>query len=135
MAAGLNQFVGIGNLTAKPEVTYTKSGTARCKFAIAINRRHKDAAEQWVDEVTFVPIIVWGERGETVAKYLDKGRQVCVTGRLRIDSFENADGNRVKVIEIVASDVQFLGKKPEGTTPATTEDEDSPEIAEEEVPF
>jgi len=109
MSASLNRVILIGNLTADPEMRYTPSGTARTRFSIAINRQYKDGSGQLQEETTFVPIITWGSQAENCANYLSKGRSVAVEGRLRIDSFENAEGERRKVVEVVASSVQFLG--------------------------
>ena len=140
MAASLNRIILIGNLTADPELRYTPSGTARTRFSIAINRQYKNASGQLQEETTFVPIVTWGSQAENCANYLSKGRSVAVEGRLRIDSFENAEGERKKVIEVVASSVQFLGGAPRsGDAPAKTAAPPSssePEASTtEEVPF
>ncbi len=107
--AGLNRVILIGNLTDDPELRYTQNGTARARFRVAINRRWRDRDGQLQEETTFVPVVVWGPQAETCANYLEKGRLVAVEGRLRIDSFETAEGERRKVVEVVADTVQFLG--------------------------
>lgn len=107
--AGLNRVILIGNLTDDPELRYTQSGTARTRFSIAINRRYRDKEGNLQDDTTFVPIVVWGPQAENCANYLGKGRQVAIDGRLRIDSFQTAEGERRKVAEVVAETVQFLG--------------------------
>ena len=140
MAASLNKVILIGNLTADPELKYTPSGTARTRFSIAVNRQYKDSAGQLKEEVTFVPIITWGTQAENCANYLSKGRSVAVEGRLRIDSFENAEGERRKVIEVVAQNVQFLGGPPRsatepGTVPPTSDQSTKGKEEDEEVPF
>jgi len=140
MAASLNRIILIGNLTADPELRYTPSGTARTRFSIAINRQYKNASGQLQEETTFVPIVTWGSQAENCANYLSKGRSVAVEGRLRIDSFENAEGERKKVVEVVASSVQFLGGAPRsGDAPAkaaTPPSDSKPEASTtEEVPF
>jgi len=140
MAASLNRIILIGNLTADPELRYTSSGTARTRFSIAVNRQYKNASGQLQEETTFVPIVTWGSQAENCANYLSKGRSVAVEGRLRIDSFENAEGERKKVVEVVASSVQFLGGAPRsGDAPAKTAAPPSssePEASTtEEVPF
>ena len=146
MAASLNRVILIGNLTADPELRYTPSGTARTRFAIAVNRQYKDSSGQLQEEVTFVPIVTWGTQAENCANYLTKGRSVAVEGRLRIDSFETAEGERRKVVEVVASTVQFLGGPPRGSEPkeapggnAASSGPESPasdaQPSEEEVPF
>ncbi|MCI2424734.1 single-stranded DNA-binding protein [Candidatus Acetothermia bacterium] len=109
MAASLNKVILIGNLTTDPELKYTPGGTARTRFSIALNRKYKDAQGAWQDEVTFIPIVTWGSQAENCANYLSKGRSVAVEGRLRIDTFETPEGERKKVIEVVAQSVQFLG--------------------------
>ena len=114
MSASLNSVTLIGNLTADPELKETQSGTARGRFSIAVNRRWKDSSGALQDEVTFVPIVTWGSQAENCAKFLSKGRSVAVQGRLRIDSFENAEGEKKRVIEVIASNVQFLGGNPGG---------------------
>ncbi len=140
MAASLNRIILIGNLTADPELKYTPSGTARTRFSIAVNRQYKNSSGQLQEETTFVPIVTWGSQAENCANYLSKGRSVAVEGRLRIDSFENAEGERKKVVEVVASSVQFLGGAPRsGDAPAKTAAPPSssePEASTtEEVPF
>lgn len=140
MAASLNRVILIGNLTADPELKYTSSGTARTRFSIAINRQYKDSTGQLKDEVTFIPIVAWGTQAENCAQYLTKGRSVAVDGRLRIDTFETAEGDRRKVIEVVASNVQFLGGPPRspsepGTVPPSSEQLTQGAKDEEEVPF
>ena len=140
MAASLNRVILIGNLTADPELRYTPSGTARTRFSIAVNRQCKNASGQLQEDTTFVPIVTWGSQAENCANYLSKGRSVAVEGRLRIDSFENAEGERKKVVEVVASTVQFLGGAPRsGDAPAQTAapaSSSEPEASTtEEVPF
>ena len=141
--AGLNRVVMIGNLTDDPELRYTQNGTARTRFSIAINRSWRDREGNMKDEVTFVPVVVWGPQAEHCANFLSKGRPVAVDGRLRIDTFETQEGERKKVVEVVAEAVQFLGSgggrpseassSSEAATPPNTEKE--PPAGEEEVPF
>ena len=109
MSASLNKVILIGNLTADPELKYTTSGTARAKFSIAINRKYKDSSGEWKEDVTFVPRTTWGPLAENCSNYLSKGRSVAIDGRLRISSFENKEGNKIKMTEVVAQSVQFLG--------------------------
>lgn len=140
MAAGLNKVILIGNLTGDPELKYTPSGTARTRFSVAINRQYKDGSGQLKEEVTFVPIVTWGAQAENCANYLSKGRSVAVEGRLRIDSFENAEGERKKVVEVVAQSVQFLGgpsrtSEGPGTAPPERSQATADQVEDEEVPF
>lgn len=133
--AGLNKVIMIGNLTHDPELKYTQSGTARTRFSIAVNRKYRDQEGELQEETTFVPVVVWGNQAESCANYLSKGRQVAVDGRLRIDSFETEEGEKRKVVEIVAWNVQFLGRKTRedketGEKPASLDSEE-----DEKVPF
>jgi len=139
MSASLNKVILIGNLTADPELKYTASGTARAKFRIAVNRQYKDSSGQLQEDVTFIPIISWGNQAENCANYLTKGRQVAIEGRLRIYSFENKEGERVYATEVVAQNVQFLGGAPRsdtepGTVPSPIE-QPTDQTGDEEVPF
>ncbi|MEA1870883.1 MAG: single-stranded DNA-binding protein [Candidatus Bipolaricaulota bacterium] len=138
MSASLNKVILIGNLTADPELQYTASGTARTKFRIAINRQYKDKSGQLQEDVTFVPIVAWGSQAENCANYLSKGRSVAIEGRLRIHTFETQEGEKRKMTEVVARNVQFLGGPSRsadepGTVP--TGNEKPAKKDEEEVPF
>lgn len=141
MSASLNRVILIGNLTGDPELRFTPGGAARTRFSIAVNRQYKDASGKVQEEVTFVPIVVWGPQAETCANYLRKGRSIAVEGRLRIASFENAEGERVRMTEVVASTVQFLGGPPQraaeetARTPEAPASDDSGSLPDEEVPF
>jgi single-strand DNA-binding protein len=142
--AALNRCIFIGNLTDDPELRYTQNGTARTRFSIAVNRNWRDRDGNMKEEVTFVPIVVWGPQAEHCANFLSKGRPVAVDGRLRIDSFENQEGERKKVVEVIAETVQFLGsggaksqQQSAGAdaASASTPAEKEPPAGEEEVPF
>lgn len=136
---GLNRVVLTGRLTADPELRYTQTGRARTRFSIAVNRRYRDQEGNFQEETTFVPIVVWGPQAESCANYLQKGRQVAVDGRLRIDTFETQEGERRKVIEVVAQRVEFLGgRREEAEEPQPAAEAESPQPQaepEEEIPF
>ncbi len=109
MSNDINSVTLVGRLTREAELKYTNTGTPICKFSIAVNRRKKQG-EQWVDEVSYFDIVLWGKQGEAIQQYLTKGKQVAVSGELRQNRWEQDGQNRSKV-EIVASDVQLLGGK------------------------
>lgn len=139
----LNRVVLTGRLTADPDLKYTQSGRARLQFDVAINRRWVNPdSGQAEEEVTFVPIVVWGKQAENCAAYLRKGRQVAVDGRLRVWSLKTQNGDRRRITEVAAQSVHFLGGRPTGADGAAEQqstDEGSdvhPEGAPEEaVPF
>jgi single-strand DNA-binding protein len=102
-----NHLTLVGNLTRDPEVRYVDGGgKAVCKFAIAINRKTKNA-----DEVMYVDIVAWDRLGEICNQYLGKGDPVLISGRLSIRDYTNKDGEKRKAVECVASDMQMLGTK------------------------
>lgn len=131
----MNKVILIGNLTHDPELKYTQSGTAVGKFSIAINHKYKDASGNVQEDVTFVPITVWGAQAENCHKYLTKGRPVAIDGRLRITDYTKDDGSKGKWTEVVASSVQFLGSRDNVQPQANTDQPETSTGPEDEVPF
>jgi single-strand DNA-binding protein len=104
----VNKVILIGHLGKDAEKTYTPSGVARSRFTVATNRRWKDQQTgDWKEETDWSSVILW--RGENVATYLLKGKQVYVEGRLRNYSYDDKDGKKVYATEVVAEDVILLG--------------------------
>lgn len=127
----MNRIVLIGRLTKDPELRYTQNGTAVCNFTLAVNRAYVRDGEQTAD---FVPCQVWGKIAESSAKYLAKGRQAAVDGRLQIRSYEDKEGTRRWVTEVVAERVEFLGS---GKSESREDDDFGTEIEfdDADVPF
>jgi single-strand DNA-binding protein len=109
MAGGINKVFLIGNLGADPDMRYTPSGAGVCEMRIATNESWTHKSGQRQERTEWHKIVVWGKRAELCAKYLSKGRQCFVEGRLRTRSWEDKEGNKRYTTEIVATDVQFLG--------------------------
>ena len=103
----MNKAILIGRLTRDPEVRYTSSNRAVCQFTIAIDRPFTNQASGQ-READFINIVAWDKTGENVGKYMTKGRLVAVEGRIQTRNYENNEGRRVYVTEVVASNVQFL---------------------------
>lgn len=103
VCAVLNLFVGIGRWSQEISLRYTPNGKAVANSTLAINERRGEE-----DVATFIPVVMWERLAETVAQHSDKGRLVCVVGRLQIRSYEDRDGNRRKAAEVVAHEVRFL---------------------------
>lgn len=103
----MNKIFLIGRLTKDPELRYTPSGAAVCSFTLAVDRRF--TSQNGEREADFINIVVWNKAAENCAKYLSKGRQTAVEGRLQIRSFDGNDGQRRWVTEVVAENVEFLG--------------------------
>jgi single-strand DNA-binding protein len=135
--ASLNKVFLIGNLTRDPELRVTPKGTPICQFGIAVNRQYKDDSGATRDETTFVDIEAWGKQGELVAKYLGKGSQCMVEGRLKLDQWEDkASGQKRSRLKVVLDNVQFLGA-PRGSgasAPPSAEDVDQTPAAERPAP-
>lgn len=110
--ATLNKVFLIGNLTRDPELRYIPSGTAVTTFTVATNRAYTLASGEKREETCFVRVVTWGRRAELCGEYLTKGSPVCVEGRLQSRSWEGPDGQKRSMIEVVALNVQFLGKVP-----------------------
>lgn len=100
----LNRVVLIGRTTKDPELRYTQSGTAVATFNLAVERPPSNGQKQ----TDFLPIVAWGKTAEASANYLTKGRLCAIDGRIQVRSYDNRDGQKVKVTEIVAESVRFL---------------------------
>jgi single-strand DNA-binding protein len=105
-----NKITIIGNLGRDPELRYTPQGTAVCDFSVAVNDRKRDKAGEWQDVTTWFKITFWGKQAENASKYLTKGRQVYVEGRLQVEEWTDRDGNNRFTLAIQGSDIQFLGE-------------------------
>ncbi len=114
----INRCVLIGRLGADPELRYTQQGTAVISFDIAVSRPYKSGDGN--RESDWFTIIAWRQLAELCAQYLKKGSQVAIEGRLQTRSYENKDGQRVKVYEIVAENVQFLDRAGDAGQGSTT---------------
>jgi len=108
--ADLNRVTLVGRLTRDAELKSIASGTAVCKFGIAVNRAVK-SGEEWKEEASFFDVVLWGKRGEALHQYLTKGKTVGVDGELRQDRWQQDGQNRSRV-EIVANNIQLLGGNP-----------------------
>lgn len=113
MARSFNQAILMGNLTRDPEVRTTPSGQSVCSFSLALNRVWKDQSGQQQEAVDYIDVVAWGQLGERVGQYLQKGRRCLVTGRLQSRSWEQ-DGQKRSKVEVMASDVTFLDGRNEG---------------------
>jgi single-strand DNA-binding protein len=102
----LNRVILIGRLTRDPELRYTPSGVAVAQFTLAVDRPFTN--QQGEREADFIPIVTWRKLAETCANYLSKGRLTAVEGRIQVRNYENNEGRRVYVTEVVADNVRFL---------------------------
>ncbi len=141
--ASFNKVILLGNLTRAPELRVTPKGTAICQFGIAVNRKFKDESGGDREEVTFVDCEAWSKTAELIAKYLDKGSQVMLDGRLKLDTWEDKTTQQKRSkLKVVVENVQFLGV-PRGSedrregpaTETTTHYTPRPETPSDDVPM
>ena len=102
----MNKVILVGNLTRDPELTETPTGVPVCRFAIAVSRDYANADGN--RETDFFNITVWRGRAENCGKYLKKGNKVAIVGSLQTRSYEDKDGIKRNVTDVVASEVEFL---------------------------
>ncbi len=110
---GINKVMLLGNLGKDPEVRYTPQQMAICRFSLATGERKKDQSGQWVDHTEWHNIVTFGRTAETCAKFLKKGRQCFVEGRIRTNKWQDKEGKDRYTTEIIADAVQFVGGKGE----------------------
>ncbi|MBR5388588.1 MAG: single-stranded DNA-binding protein [Clostridia bacterium] len=105
----MNKVILVGNLTRDPELSETGSGVSMCRFSIAVSRDYANADGN--RETDFFNITVWRNRAEVCARYLKKGNKVGIVGSIQNRTYDDKDGNKRTVTDIVASEVEFLTPK------------------------
>ena len=114
MAGSVNKVILVGRLGKDPELSYLPSGQSVAKFSLATDRSYKDKTGELKKETDWHNIVAWGKTGEICAKYLVKGRQVYVEGRIQNRTWEARDGKKRYNTDIVAENVVLLGSRGEG---------------------
>lgn len=104
----VNHVVLIGRLTRDAELKYTASGKAVSKFSIAVNKQRK-VNDKWENSANFFEVNLWGQLGESLDRYLKKGKQVAITGELNQERWEDNNGYSKSKVTVTASTVQLLG--------------------------
>ena len=106
----MNKLTIIGNLTKDPDLRTTKTGVNVCQFTVAVNRKNKAEGHP---EADYFQVTAWRERGELCAKFLSKGRKVCVIGPVSVRTYTGNDGTTRAQLEVTADEVEFLSPKPD----------------------
>src|SRR5690606_22585578 len=109
----INRVVLVGRLTRDPDLRYTPNGNAVVNFTLAVNRTFKNSNGE--QEADFINCQAWRTTAENVAQYLRKGSLAGIEGRIQTRSYENDEGRRVYVTEVIADSVQFLEPKKQET--------------------
>ncbi len=127
-----NRIIMVGNLTRDPDYKQLTSGQAVCRLGLASNRQFKNKQSgDMIQEVCYIDIDVWGPQAESCRQYLQKGRPILVEGRLKLDSWDDASGQKRSKHSIVADRVVFLGSNAQAETSSPEERVDNP--AEKEL--
>jgi single-strand DNA-binding protein len=140
-----NKVIIVGNLGRDPELRYTAQGTPVCSFSVATNERRKDKNGEMQDQTTWFRITLWNRLAETASQYLQKGRQVYIEGRLRVEEYVDRDGKPRHSLEVFATDMQFIGTRGDdggmqqeraASASASAGPPDSqPDLSDDDIPF
>ena len=128
---GINKVILVGNLGKDPQLNITTKGVDVCNFSVATSESWKDKTTGEKKERTeWHRIVAWDKLGQNCAKHLSKGRQVYIEGKIQSRAYDDKDGVKRYVTEIIANDVQFLGKKSNSDSR-----NDIPPVGDDDIPF
>lgn len=114
MAGSFNKVILLGNLTRDVEVRSLPSGMTVAQFGLAVNERYKDREGGWQERANFIDCEMFGARAEAFAKYMSKGSPAFIEGKLRLDQWEDKDGNKRSKLKVVAENFEFVGGRNDG---------------------
>jgi len=106
-----NKIIVVGNLGRDPELRYTPQGVAVCNLSIATTEKKRDKSGEMQDVTTWFRVTLWRNQAENAAKYLAKGRQVYIEGRLSVEEWTDRDGNNRYTLEVQGTDMHFIGSR------------------------
>lgn len=131
----MNKAILMGRLTRDPEVRYTSvNNTMVASFGLAVNKRFVKQGEE--RQADFINIVAWSKTAEFVSKYFKKGQQVGVIGRIETRNFDDKDGKKVYVTEVIAEEVYFADSKKEDNTNAPFENtQNFTPVTDDDLPF
>ena len=112
----MNKVVLIGRSTKDAELRHTQSGKSVSTFTLAVDRDFKNA--QGEKETDFIPCVAWGKLAEICERYITKGKQVAVAGRIQTRNYEGKDGQKRYITEIILSEMKLLGSRQDGQAPS-----------------
>jgi single-strand DNA-binding protein len=129
--SSINRVVLVGRLTSDPELRALPSGSSVCGLRVACNTTRKNSDGEYMEKPNFFTVSAFGALGESVHRYMSRGRRVAIDGRLDWREWETADGAKRQAVDIVAESVQFLdGRGDHGDSSASSGDEDSTDSAD-----
>lgn len=107
----VNKAILLGRLGKDPELKYTSSGKAVCTFSLATSERWTGADGQKTESTCWHNIVAWGKQGEVIKEYLSKGRELYIEGRIQNRSYDDKDGNKKYISEVVLQTFSFVGSR------------------------
>jgi single-strand DNA-binding protein len=146
----VNKVILVGRLGRDPESRFTASGQAVCNFSLATDRSYKDRNGQTQKQAEWHKIVAWGKLAEICQKYLKKGSQIFIEGRIQSRQWDDKDGNKRTSFEIVAGEMRMLGSRadagaaahageeaeaPAAAAPPAEDAGGGPEVGDEDIPF
>ncbi len=148
MAGNVNKVFLMGNLTRDVEMRSLPSGMNVGNFGIAVNERFKSKDGEWQERVNFIDCEVWGRTAEIMSQYLKKGRPAFIEGRLRLDQWEDKQGQKRSKLKVVVDNFQFVDSRTDGGggggggssgggsgQSQVSVPDDSPAIDHDDIPF
>ena len=127
----MNKFIGIGRLTKDTELRYTTSNVAVAQFSLAVNRDFKNQQGEY--EADFINCVAYRKLAETIAEYVRKGDRIAVEGRLQVRNYDNSEGKKIYITEVVVDGIDFLEAKKKDATDNNVVDKE--EHKQESDPF
>jgi len=123
-----NKIIIVGNLGRDPELRYTPQGVAVCDFSMATNDKKRDKSGEMQEVATWFRVTLWRNQAENAAKYLKKGSQVYIEGRLSQEEWTDRDGNNRQTLSVQASEMHFIGSRGDAGS-SMGDDSSEPEFA------
>ncbi len=138
--SGVNQITIVGNVGSPPELSYGQSNVPFCRFSVAVNERWKTDGEKR-ERVTWFPVIAFNGLAESCANFVDRGKLLAIQGRVQTRDYEDREGTKHQVMQVVAEKVTFLGaakredddQRPSPGKPRRNSDQEEP--VDQDVPF
>jgi single-strand DNA-binding protein len=128
----INRVVLTGNLTKDAELKQTSGGMAIVKLRLAVNDRRKNATSgQWEDSPNYFDVVIFGSRGEALSRFLSKGKQIAIDGKLRWREWESQAGEKRSAVEVVADDIELLGGRGDAPAGGSVRAAAAPDFADE----
>ena len=124
-----NKIIIVGNLGKDPELRYTPQGIAVCNLSVATTEKKKDKSGEFHDVTNWFRVTLWRQQAENAAKYLAKGRQVYIEGRLGVEEWTDREGNNRYTLEVQATEMQFIGSRGDSAPSSSGGDTQEPEFA------